>query len=714
MPAPYKRPRVGAAPAEIIAPISLRRVRPGDAVPPVTPVRGPPLSAPKGPAAVEGRARMAPAKVEAAAVGRAVRETERAKVVKRDSTQGGTEVGSSRTGGGATPKQKQPPQSQPKQPKTERKPPTPPVQLANPAPPSPVPVAQPAAAPAPNHPQLGEQGAAGHGGGRGRGRGRGEPRWYTGPLTGRGKGKKRHIGGGGGKRGPEKLLCLADLASWILVDNRTVPLYACKAAGPMKMMLGSEKTPDLLCEVVVDGVVCSADAQIIRAWRDPKQWTEDEAVSQRAFTWRGRSESATSLRPFVFSSLSLTPDADSATLFTESGLKALGTIELRVYRGRVGDASQKDWGSGEGEIGGKSVWEESKKVRMGVAHQADLGPARLHSHSARSTFQSDPEEWDSADKPWVVFGFKYRDRVTLEIEGHIQAEDELALPAVRPHRNNSSASASSSRSNSRDAASVKPKTRDRTDSPAMLHPRSPSASSPTAPPEAPGKGRGKGKGKASEKAGEVDEKPKPKNSSRAREKQPAPLGSITLRSSTSPSPPPPPLAKPSSSSGPKLLPLPKPEKNEPEGDVDAELDRLRAEIAEYKKRELERLRGERDEARRREEVREVLANRGKGEGKGMEKGKGEGKEKEEREEMVLEDSEEEEKEVAEVLLKERTPMEKKEKEKQKQKERPGMGVKRPSESGLEKGDVEEKEAKKVKREKDAEDEVLVLSDSDEE
>lgn len=87
-----------------------------------------------------------------------------------------------------------------------------------------------------------------------------------------------------------------------------------------------------------------------------------------------RCASQTSLRPFVFSPLALTSDPDSASHLTESQLRSLGSIQLRIYRGRVGEAADEgmnagdaDGGEGKG-LGETKLWEESKK--LGLSHQA--------------------------------------------------------------------------------------------------------------------------------------------------------------------------------------------------------------------------------------------------------------------------------------------------------------------------------------------------------
>lgn len=203
--------------------------------------------------------------------------------------------------------------------------------------------------------------------------------------------------------------------------------------------------------------------------------------SKRSFTWRGRTEDAvrpvlflilssadlfvrlpnhpvhshtspsspssslflrsgppqTSVRHFVFAPLSLVSDADEATSFTEAGLKALGSIELRIWRGRVVGAapSPEDEGGEEGEkalpeIGGKAIWEQSKKLETGK-HQAGCVDCFPHSrislkssfHSlgpARPSFDTAPRasfefvaELDPVETPWISFEWRYKDRGTL-------------------------------------------------------------------------------------------------------------------------------------------------------------------------------------------------------------------------------------------------------------------------------------------------------------
>ncbi|GAA6034245.1 hypothetical protein JCM8097_003804 [Rhodosporidiobolus ruineniae] len=533
-----KRPPVGAAPAEIVAPISLRRVKPGStlAVPP---------PAPRPPSRAKQEFAAPASKKKDKGKGKA-RERERV-----DATQGGTEAGPSRMREAAPPR----------------------------------------------------------------------------------------LAPGGGARPAARdtrLLKLANLCSWVLVDNKAVPLYAVKADGPMKMTCliestldhefaigfrderdpGGDKTPDLLCEVVVDGVVCSSDRQIIRAFRSPEQFKSRGWISQRSYTWRGRSESATSLRPFVFSALPLTSDADTATQFTEQGLKALGSVELRVYRGRVGEKSDAEWaGEGQGgEIGGKTVWEESKKVQMGVAHQAGLGPAIPHLQSARSSFHFVPTEWnDTPDKPWVVFGFKYRDRVALEIDGHITVPDTPApapTPSSSSARHANPAPTPAKPNPLLDRLDCKPSTlaqaKARTESPALLGLHSPSSSPPAAPPErlrpAPAlakKGNGTGKGKEREREREVKveklgEMVLDSSEEEEEEGRVKPLLSTAAKGKAKLLPPPARQPLPSPAAPPK--------KADPkEEDIDAELARLRAEVAEYKRREVEQLRRERERLKARVE-----------------------------------------------------------------------------------------------------------------
>ncbi|BGP30341.1 hypothetical protein JCM10296v2_002095 [Rhodotorula toruloides] len=188
----------------------------------------------------------------------------------------------------------------------------------------------------------GRGGAAGGGGGAGRGGAH---------ANGRGNGGAAAQGGSSRPRTKDpRLLRLGELASWVLVDNKAVPLYKTESEGPMKLTCyleavegaefavgfrdererGENDAADFLCEVVVDGVVCGADRQIIRAWKKSTKWNSRDVVKKRSYTWRGRSESATSLRPFVFSPLALTSDPDAASHLTESQLRSLGSIQLRI------------------------------------------------------------------------------------------------------------------------------------------------------------------------------------------------------------------------------------------------------------------------------------------------------------------------------------------------------------------------------------------------
>ncbi|GAA5920687.1 hypothetical protein JCM1841_002897 [Sporobolomyces salmonicolor] len=282
---------------------------------------------------------------------------------------------------------------------------------------------------------------------------------------------------------------LADFAAWVLVEGRAVELHAVKAAGPMKMIcyivapspspssspefavgfrderLASASAADLLVECVVDGIPLPHDRQIIRAWKDENQWTDSkERARKRAFTWWGRRESTSSIRPFIFSPLRLTDDEDAACT-SEAVLRSLGTIQLRIFRGRAGGAADPMSHDEFGAVEAPVFDESSQKVKGGaISHQAGLGPSRLEHQGVRSSFVMSPE--DSVDKPYAIFEFVYRSRDVLELQGIVQPEARPATPPSPAPRYSSSAN-DRSRSPS---PSVKPKPAPlaRTESPALL------------------------------------------------------------------------------------------------------------------------------------------------------------------------------------------------------------------------------------------------------
>ncbi|GJN88313.1 hypothetical protein Rhopal_001278-T1 [Rhodotorula paludigena] len=515
---------------------------------------------------------------------------------------------------------------------------------------------------------------------------------WRGGSSGRGRGRGGHRGGYAGARGPktrvsDKLLCLGDVTSWILVDNKAVPLYKPKPDGPMKMTChieaieGSEfaigfrderpldaEAPDFLCEVVVDGIVCSADRQIIRSWKKEKQWREREVASRRAFTWRGRSESATTLRPFKFSTLALTSEQDEASPLSESAFKALGSIQLRIYRGRVGaphtNAAAMSAGDADGSsvgIGELRIWEESKKAAMGLSHQASLGPPQLRAPEPRSTFQFDEQRWgDGPDKPYIVMEFKYRSRLVLELEGFVEARDDSTPPVASGSNSASSTHASSAstaaapaeRRTTRATSSAKPKLkRPRSSSPDLIRARSPSSEPPAPSPPAratkvkreekeKGKGRAAGQPKALGELVLVDD-----SSSDDAEESGGRSSRRALKVERS-TPAKPSLAAALSSSG-KKGKARAAAADDSDADADAEIARLRAELAEYKRRELEQLRRETEAARRRDEVRRVLEARKERAVQHKEQKKEKEKEKKRAREVVA-DQDEDEDEAREV------------------------------------------------------------------
>ncbi|GAA6060554.1 hypothetical protein JCM10212_006918 [Sporobolomyces blumeae] len=233
----------------------------------------------------------------------------------------------------------------------------------------------------------------------------------------------------------------ANLTSWVLVDNRAVELHKIteKDAGKMTCFIetpstpssefavgfrddrpASSSAPDLLIECVVDGVPLKGDDQCIRAWKDPRKRV---LPATRTWTWKGRRESLTVVRPFVFSPLRLTDDEDLACS-SETILRNLGTIQVRVYRGKVLDEAASTAGEFAGTAVGQLRFEESSaKVKGGgVSHQTGLGSPREMHQPVRSTFKM--SSLDSASRPYAVFEFVYRSRDVLEAQGIVEPSPE--------------------------------------------------------------------------------------------------------------------------------------------------------------------------------------------------------------------------------------------------------------------------------------------------
>ncbi|GAA5947373.1 hypothetical protein JCM3765_001645 [Sporobolomyces pararoseus] len=329
-------------------------------------------------------------------------------------------------------------------------------------------------------------------GGRVRGRGR-DGHWRGGIQRPVGRGRpalnnERSFS----RHAQNPLLSLGHLTSWVLVNDKAVELFKVKPKGPMAMScyictpatssssrpvefaVGfrddrpfSPSAPDLLVECVVDGVVVKHEEVVIRALKDGKDVKNPKIIRSRTWTWRGRRESATVIRPFVFSPLKLTEDEDLACS-SESIIRQLGTIQLRIFRGKVvGTATSSQVAAGE-EEGYKAgiemveemVFEESSaKVKgAGVSHHAGLGPRRFENQIQRSGFEMSEE--DSSEKPYVSLEFVYRSRDVLELKGIIPPREPPTPPSA-PQSSSSSAS-----SNRVPSMSAVPK--NRTESPALI------------------------------------------------------------------------------------------------------------------------------------------------------------------------------------------------------------------------------------------------------
>ncbi|BGP30342.1 hypothetical protein JCM10296v2_002096 [Rhodotorula toruloides] len=272
----------------------------------------------------------------------------------------------------------------------------------------------------------------------------------------------------------------------------------------------------------------------------------------------------------------------------------------------AGDAD----GEGKG-LGETKLWEESKK--LGLSHQASLGPAREHSAEKRSVFVFDEKRFgDRKDKPYAVLELKYRSRTVLEIEGIVEAQDDTPPAAAAPRPSTSRSASASSSSNAAAAppahstrsttSQSKPKLSSkpaRAESPVLVRPRSPDWSAP-----GPSKSRQKGKGKAKEEV-------KPSLAKGKKRVQPPPLGEVVLDTSdvemdeededdlyAAPS------VKKTKTAATGTTAAKGKSKAGAEEDPDAEIARLRAELAEYRARELAQLRREKEEVERRVKARE--------------------------------------------------------------------------------------------------------------
>lgn len=162
--------------------------------------------------------------------------------------------------------------------------------------------------------------------------------------------------------------------------------------------IAAKDAPDILVECIVDGVVVKHEEVVIRALKDDKAARNAQSMRGRTWTWRGRRESKvrflftlvsgryrsrdsiddsicqTAIRPFVFSPLKLTEDEDLACS-SESIIRQLGTIQLRIFRGKVGTAAKAvgddGYRTGIEAVQDMRFEETSAKVKGGaVSHQA--------------------------------------------------------------------------------------------------------------------------------------------------------------------------------------------------------------------------------------------------------------------------------------------------------------------------------------------------------
>ncbi|GAA5857068.1 hypothetical protein JCM8547_007940 [Rhodosporidiobolus lusitaniae] len=122
--------------------------------------------------------------------------------------------------------------------------------------------------------------------------------------------------------------------------------------------------------------------------------------------------SATSVRPFVFSKLATTDDADEATN-DEKVVKNLGTIQIEIYRVTVlGEA----YASVSFKQAKEHVFDERSK-KATLSHQAGFGAEKIKVDTGR---RSELHWIDPYTQPFRILEFKYRSRALLELDGIVE------------------------------------------------------------------------------------------------------------------------------------------------------------------------------------------------------------------------------------------------------------------------------------------------------
>ncbi|GAA5972263.1 hypothetical protein JCM11641_002378 [Rhodosporidiobolus odoratus] len=218
-------------------------------------------------------------------------------------------------------------------------------------------------------------------------------------------------------------------AAWVTVDGQAVPVYKVEhtSSYPPKTTCYIECAEGQQFQVVMEN----------RAYYGGHLafWLHVDGTRMDGFSIKqphqpgtsyGKRISATDVRPYVFSQVSLTDDAELATT-DEKVIKGLGTVRVEVHRTKL--LGQTPLANDFADDAKQHVVDErSKKATM--SHSTSFGaavhrPVAGHSDSVQYI---DPE-----DSPGAILEFKYRSRALLELDGIVEpapVEDASSAPAA--------------------------------------------------------------------------------------------------------------------------------------------------------------------------------------------------------------------------------------------------------------------------------------------
>ncbi|KAI0812324.1 hypothetical protein BC629DRAFT_1472143 [Irpex lacteus] len=161
-------------------------------------------------------------------------------------------------------------------------------------------------------------------------------------------------------------------------------------------------------------------------WVDGKCAAAIALRSSQSFDLEGVSIDDTGVKPFVFSSITLTDD-DSAlsAAGSRSSMKDLGTICMKMCRIK-NVRSAKDPKPISCDLDDKPVHEKAKKTG---GHRVTLGET-LKGKESLTRFV-DVDYIDPLDSPYYKFTLRFRDKAMLQAQG-IVPHDPAPLPPKRP------------------------------------------------------------------------------------------------------------------------------------------------------------------------------------------------------------------------------------------------------------------------------------------